>query len=128
MLGRVLEDGIGLGQDDAVSVEESLVGLTVGETSTSDTNVLDETQVANLMARSLLVEESSTLFIIGFDATNVVRVALEKLLNQATQSGLQSKLDILGVLVVFRRSYSELRTSCLGSLLVLSLRGGHGEE
>lgn len=79
------------------------------------------------MARSLLVEESSTLFIIGFDATNVVRVALEKLLNQATQSGLQSKLD-LGVLVVFRRSYSELRTSCLGSLLVLSLRGGHGEE
>lgn len=89
MLGRVLEDRISLGQDDAISIEESFVGLTVGETSTSDTNVFDETQVTNLMASSLLIKKAGALFVVWLDATNIVRVALKELLNQSTQSSLR---------------------------------------
>lgn len=90
MLRSVLENGIGLGQYNAVSIEESLVSLTVGKTSTSNTNVLDETQIADLMASSLFIEHTGALFVVRFDATNVVRVALEELLNQPAQSSLLS--------------------------------------
>ncbi len=67
--------------------------MTVSETSTSDSNVFNKTQVADLMASSLFIKNSGAFFIVRLDATNVVRVALKELLNQAAQSSLKVPLE-----------------------------------
>jgi hypothetical protein len=61
-----------------VPVHELLERRTVGETSTAHFQVVEETQIHDLMHHAVLDEVVRLLVVIGLDATNVVRRRLHQ--------------------------------------------------
>jgi len=57
------------------TMQELLVGLSVGISCTTYTNVLKQTQVLNLIATESIVKRLWLLESVGANATNVMRVA-----------------------------------------------------
>jgi len=63
--------------------------LTIGETGTANADVLQETQVANLVKTQLLVKETGGLLSVGLHAPHVVGVLLDQVGDQIGQGVLE---------------------------------------
>jgi len=69
------------------SIHEDLVIMSISKASTLDTDILQETQVFDLMLHHVRSEGHGCLSCVGFDASNVMRSAHSELLHQHASRG-----------------------------------------
>ena len=74
-----------------VSPQETIVTLSIGETRSTDTDILDQTQIIDLVADSFLVEENGRFLVVGFDTADVVRLFRSQILHQSNHRVLEQR-------------------------------------
>jgi len=74
--------GEGLGGEDPKPPDELVIGLAVGESRTTNADILLQVEVPNLVRHSLVVPVLGLLGFVGLDAANVMRSALHEGLDQ----------------------------------------------
>lgn len=71
-----------------VPVEEAFVSLTIGESCTTNSNILNQSKISNLMPHSLFVENTRLFVVIWFDTTHIMRITSQQFGNQIVQCSL----------------------------------------
>lgn len=92
-----------------VTAEPNLVGLTIGEAGTADTDVLEKTEIADLVKAEFLVINGGGLLGVGLDAPNVVRVLGEEVGHKLREGVLEAKLRVSEKLSLVNRTQNKSR-------------------
>jgi len=82
------------------TIEELIISLTEGITSTTDASVLQKTQILHLVHNTAAIKVHGTLSIVGLDATDVVHLALGKLVHQLLDGLLDLETSSSGTLLI----------------------------
>lgn len=75
---------------DPETIKELVVKLTKGKSCSTHSNVLQETEITDLMLHEIVLKVSSLLLLVGFDASDVMRMAF----GECVDEGLNRCLDL----------------------------------